>query len=93
MFSFNQLRNKLNNGAVNSDDFQIEACRKRLTFLDPAEYKVFMLLREGFLKKECALRLNMKRGELKSHIKSIFKKLNVRNTTELIVNYCKVSQN
>lgn len=68
-----------------------EASLKRLSLLTTLEYKVFMLLREGFSKKECSQRLKMKRGDVENHVKSIYSKLNVRSAAELIVKYRKES--
>lgn len=65
----------------------IHAYRQKLSLLTTSEYKVFMLLREGFTKKECSQRLNMKRGEVRDCGKSIYSKLNVRSLSELIVKY------
>lgn len=60
---------------------------QRLSLLTTLEYKVFILLREGFTKKECSQRLNLKRGEVKDCTKSIYSKLEVSSLAELIVKY------
>ena len=60
---------------------------QRLSLLTTEEYKNFMLLREGFTKKECAKRLNMKRSEARDCVKSIYWKLHIRSLAELIVKY------
>lgn len=64
-----------------------EADSQRLSLLTTEEYKVFMLLREGFTEKECAQRLGLRRGEVKKRTKSIYRKLHVRSLAELIVKY------
>ena len=61
--------------------------QERLSRLTTSEYKVFMLLREGFTKKECSQRLNMKRRDVNSHMKRIYNKLHVSSLAELIVKY------
>lgn len=61
--------------------------QQSISLLTTLEYKVFMLMREGFSKKECAQRLNMRRSDIKKYVKSIFFKLNVRSSAELIVKY------
>ena len=61
--------------------------QERISLLTTSEYKVFMLLREGFKKNECSQRLDMKRGEVNSHVKRIYRKLNVGSLAELIVKY------
>lgn len=63
------------------------AYQQSLSLLTTSEYKVFMLLREGFSKKECSQRLNLKRGDMKNYMESIYRKLNVRSAAELIVKY------
>ena len=65
----------------------VEAYRQRTKQLTIMEYKIFMLLREGFSVKECSQRLNMKRREVKIYLKSIFKKLKVRSLVQLIIEY------
>lgn len=65
----------------------VHAYRQRLSLLTTLEYKIFMLLREGFSTKECSQRLNMKRGEVRGCAKSIYSKLNIRSLSELIVKY------
>lgn len=59
----------------------------RLSLLTKHEYKVFMLLREGFSKKECSQRLNMKRSDLRVYVKTVLNKLDVGSSAELIVKY------
>ncbi len=65
----------------------VGAYHQRLSLLTTLEYKVFMLLREGFTKKECSQRLNLKRGEVRVCAKSIYSKLNIRSLAELIIKY------
>lgn len=60
---------------------------KALSTLTEQEYKVFMLIREGFSKKECSQRLTMKRGVVNKVVADIFHKLSVRTITELIIKY------
>lgn len=64
-----------------------EAHQQRLSLLTTPEYKIFMLLREGFSNKECSQRLNMRRGDINGHVKSIYSKLSVRSSAELIMKY------
>ena len=65
----------------------IGAYQQRLSLLTTLEYKIFMLLREGFSTQECSQRLNMKRSDVKAHVNSIYSKLNVMSLAELIVKY------
>lgn len=64
-----------------------EAYQQRLSKLTTLEYKIFMLLREGFSERECSQRLNMKRGDVTINVKEILDKLNVKSLAELIVKY------
>ncbi|HOB37188.1 MAG TPA: LuxR C-terminal-related transcriptional regulator [Candidatus Avimonas sp.] len=66
-------------------------CRQRLSLLTSEEYGVFMLLREGFTKKECSQRLGLKSRQVKNLAKSVFNKLCVSSLAELIVNYREIS--
>ncbi|HBT63585.1 MAG TPA: hypothetical protein DEB10_02845 [Ruminococcaceae bacterium] len=63
------------------------AYQQRLSLLTTLEYKIFMFLREGFSTEECSQRLNMKRSDVKAHVNSIYSKLNVISSAELIVKY------
>lgn len=77
MFWFDKIPLKKNAGAY----------QERLSLLTIEEYKVFMLLREGFSTKECSQRLHMKHSDVKVHVKSIYSKLNVRSLSDLIIKY------
>lgn len=61
--------------------------QKRLSTLTATEYKVFMLLREGFSIRECSQRLDMKQMAVNRYVTGIYHKLNVTTTAELIVEY------
>ncbi|MDD4493692.1 MAG: LuxR C-terminal-related transcriptional regulator [Eubacteriales bacterium] len=87
MFWLGKIRIKVNNADDSPTNGHIGAYQEQLSLLNSTEYKVFMLLREGFLERECSQRLNMKRGDIRKIVKNIYTKLNVRNTAELIVNY------
>jgi len=84
---FDKIRIKFNkvNKCAQSDN--ADAYKDNLTLLTQLEYKLYMLLREGFSKKECAQRLSMRRGDVKTHVKSIYYKLGVNSISELIVKY------
>lgn len=83
MFLFDKIRMKFNN----ANSSVAGSYQARLSTLNTTEYKVFMLVREGFSKKECAQRLKMKRRVVNNYIKTILHKLYVRNIAELIVKY------
>lgn len=87
MFLLDKIRMKLNRAKRSAINENTEAYQQRLSLLTTLEYKVFMLLREGFSKKECSQRLNMKRSGIKGCVESIYNKLNVMSIAELIVKY------
>lgn len=69
-----------------------QSCPDETQTLTEEEYKVFMLLREGFTVKECSERLNMKRRVVRNNTKKIYRKLNIGTITELIVKYRRTNQ-
>ncbi|MDD4546504.1 MAG: hypothetical protein PHR24_04340 [Oscillospiraceae bacterium] len=87
MFSIDKLRMKFNKNNKTTLLENPKPYQQRLSLLTALEYKIFMLLREGFSKKECSQRLDMKRGEIKRCVKIIHKKLNLKSSAELIVRY------
>ncbi|MDD2362076.1 MAG: LuxR C-terminal-related transcriptional regulator [Oscillospiraceae bacterium] len=82
-----KIRMKFNKAEKAALHENAEAYHERLSRLTTSEYKLFMLLREGFTKNECSQRLNMKRRDVNSHVKRIYSKLHVRSLAELIVKY------
>lgn len=89
MFLLDKIRMRLSKVKETALHENTGAYQQRLSQLTTLEYKLFMLLREGFSKKECSQRLNMKRSDVNIYVKTILKKLNVRSLTELIVKYRK----
>lgn len=87
MFLVDKIRMRLNSAKKNALHEDTRTYQQMLSQLDTLEYKIFMLLREGFTKKECSQRLNMKRSHVGSHVKSIYLKLNVSSSAELIIKY------
>lgn len=82
-----RFRSFLKNNLESAFQDNIEILKQRLSLLTVLEYKIFLLLREGFSKKECSKRLNMKRRDSRKNIKNIFLKLKVNSEAELIVKY------
>lgn len=91
MFLIDKIRMKLSKVKKTDLYEKTETYQQRLALLTTPEYKVFMLLREGFSKKECSQRLNIKRRVVNKHIVEIYSKLNIRTIAELIVKYRKIS--
>ena len=87
MLLIDKIRKRFNKSERVALHENTEAYQEKLSRLTTSEYKVFMLLREGFTKKECSQRLNMKRRDVKDCAKSIYIKLGVKSLTELIVKY------
>lgn len=85
MFFLNRLLNKSNIPNNNENDKILLS--KRLSTLTTQEFLAFMLLREGFSKKECSQRLGLTRRDINKHIKLIYRKLGVRTNAELIMIY------
>ena len=87
MFLIDKIRKRFGKAEKAALHENTGACQERLSRLTTSEYKVFMLLREGFTKNECSQRLNMKRRDVNNHVKRIYSKLHVRALAELIVKY------
>lgn len=87
MFLIDKIRMKFNKAKKTALHENTGAYQQRLSLLTTLEYRLFMLLYEGFSKEECSQRLNMKRSDVNKYVKSIYFKLNVRSTAELIVKY------
>lgn len=92
MLLFKKMRNKKmsNKFKNNSQIFRAEdrdINQERLKLLTTLEYKVFILLREGFSNRECSQRLKIKKKDFKKHLKSIYYKLDVSSPLEIIIKY------
>jgi len=57
--------------------------------LSPRERQIIDLLALGLIYKEIGIKLNISAETVRSHVKSIYEKLNVRNRTEAIAKYRK----
>lgn len=65
---------------------------ERTATLTPREYKLYLLLLEGFTLKESANRLCVKYSTVNTHMSSIYRKLGVNSRAELIINYRYMTQ-
>lgn len=81
------FRMKCNRSENSTFHESVASKQEKILLLTTLEYKVFMLLREGFTKKECSQRLHMKRRDLIRQIKSVYRKLQVKSLAELIMKY------
>jgi RNA polymerase sigma factor (sigma-70 family) len=57
---------------------------KLLALLSPREREVLQLIAEGISTRAIADRLNLSAGTVETHRKNLLKKLNARNSAELI---------
>lgn len=71
-----------NNLRVHENDEEKLNSTKRI--LSPREYEVFHLLGGGLQDKEIAQRLYISENTVKTHLKKIYQKLNVKNRTEAV---------
>lgn len=60
---------------------------ERFALLTPRERDLFLLLLEGYTLKESAKQLSVKYSTANTHMKGIYKKLNVNSRAELIIRY------
>jgi DNA-binding NarL/FixJ family response regulator len=62
-----------------------------LHLLSPQKLKCFQLLIKGFSLKQIAFKMNLTYKTIEHYVADIRKKLNCKNTRELIVRYAKTS--
>lgn len=76
----------------NPDDAFAELANK-VALLTPAQYKVLCLLRDGLLNKQIGFHLGIAEKTVKTHVTSIFRKLEINNRTQavLIANQLKLT--
>jgi DNA-binding NarL/FixJ family response regulator len=59
--------------------------------LSPREQQIINLLATGLVSREIGVELNISSETVRSHLKHIYKKLNVRNKIRAIAKYCQVA--
>lgn len=57
----------------------------KVATLTPAQYKVLCMLRDGLLNKQIGYNLGIAEKTVKTHITSIFKKLEISNRTQAVI--------
>lgn len=57
----------------------------KIATLTPAQYKVLCMLRDGLLNKQIGYSLGIAEKTVKTHITSIFKKLDISNRTQAVI--------
>lgn len=70
----------------------LEVLRQEDKDLSPRQHQIIQLLAMGFIYREIATKLNIGSETVRSHVKHIYKKLNVRNRTTAIAKYNKVCE-
>ena len=65
----------------------------RMQPLTPKENEVLLLLRMGKTNSEIAETLEISMNTVKTHMKSLYKKLNARNRTEAVLKSIKMDKN
>jgi len=60
---------------------------EKVQSLTAREREVFLLLIEGFTLKEAAEQVGIEYSTVKNHMTEIYRKLNVKERDELIINY------
>ncbi len=71
-------------GDVKEDPYFSNLADKVAT-LTPAQYKVLCMLRDGLLNKQIGYNLGIAEKTVKTHITSIFKKLEISNRTQAVI--------
>lgn len=69
---------------------QIELA-KRLGALTPQQFRVLMMLREGFLNKQIAHELQVSEATVKAHVSAILRKLCVESRTQAVISLSKLN--
>jgi len=57
----------------------------KINALTPQQYRVLCYLREGWLNKQIAYKMNITEATVKAHITVVFKKLGVNNRTQAVI--------
>ncbi len=79
--------------AIAEADAEFAALADKVSSLTPAQYKVLCLLRDGLLNKQIGYQLGIAEKTVKTHVTSIFRKLEINNRTQavLIANQLKLT--
>jgi len=70
---------------------QINAPSKLIDSLTEREGEILQLLAEGIADKEIAQKLTVSFQTIRTHLRNIYRKLNVHNRTEAVLRYLKKS--
>ena len=69
---------------INVSD-EAKAARDGLASLTPQQFRVLTMVCEGLLNKQIAYELSVSEATIKAHVTAIFRKLGVKNRTELAI--------
>ena len=67
------------------EDPEFTELAEKIATLTPAQYKVLCMLRDGLLNKQIGYSLGIAEKTVKTHITSIFKKLDISNRTQAVI--------
>lgn len=70
---------------TSKQDLALADIVNKVASLTPHQFRVFTMVNEGLLNKQIAYELGISEATVKSHIKMIFKKMDVRKRTEIII--------
>lgn len=78
---------------VSASDDEFSELADKVSSLTPSQYKVLCLLRDGLLNKQIGFELGIAEKTVKTHVTSIFRKLDINNRTQavLIANQLKLT--
>ncbi|UAA37554.1 response regulator transcription factor [Paraneptunicella aestuarii] len=68
-----------------TEDPEFAELADKIATLTPAQYKVLCMLRDGLLNKQIGYSLGIAEKTVKTHITSIFKKLDISNRTQAVI--------
>ena len=75
----------LKNHIPNIRDTKLADVAEKIAQLTPHQFRVFSMINRGLLNKQIAYELGISETTVKSHIKMIFRKLDVGKRTEIII--------
>ena len=78
---------------VSASNDEFSELADKVSSLTPSQYKVLCLLRDGLLNKQIGFELGIAEKTVKTHVTSIFRKLDINNRTQavLIANQLKLT--
>ena len=72
-------------GDTNQQDNEFAILADKVATLTPSQYKVLCLMRDGLLNKQIGYNLGIAEKTVKTHVTSIFRKLDINNRTQAVL--------